>query len=136
MEAQEQSLAEVQRFQQLLQANLADLNPEAIGRRLRHQVRFGRGGVTLRSRWRKFVFFWHRAERRLAVSVTQISPSAPRIRPLERFVASMRTDRKRSCPYCHKTFERTGKQKFCTKLHAARYRKDRWKRKHRQKSAA
>ncbi len=135
VEAHEQSVAEAQRFQQLLVANIADLNLEALKKRLQHQVRHGQR-VTLRSRWRQFTFDWHRVERRLAVAVKRISPSAPRIRVLEAFIVAMRADRKRSCPYRHKTFERTGKQKFCTKLHAARYRKDRWKRKHRQKSAA
>ena len=54
--------------------------------------------------------------------------AAPRLRGLEKLVVEMRRERTRTCPTCHETFERIGKQRFCSKLHAARYRKLRWRR--------
>lgn len=124
-------VAEEERLKQLLKANPADLNLDALRRRLQHQVRLGKM-VTLQSRWRRFVFFWLRSEQRMAVAVKRPPGlSAPRLRVLEALVAEMRRgDRVRTCPYCRKGFERNGKQKFCTKAHAASYRKARWKRKH------
>jgi hypothetical protein len=102
---------------------------EAFEERVRRQTQIGNKRVTFQSRGRKYTFYWYKAAHRLAVKV---HPLPPRNREVEGLAATLKP--LWTCPLCHVTFERKGKQKFCTKAHAATFRKRQWLR--RQRDAA
>jgi hypothetical protein len=81
-------------------------------------------GRVFTSGGRRYVFYWLKIGRRLAVNVSRREPleRLPAVEALaEKILASW------SCPICGKTFPRRGKQRYCSPAHAALARKERWR---------
>jgi hypothetical protein len=99
---------------------------------VRRKTQIGNKRVTYQSRGRRYTFYWYKRTHRLAVKV---HPMPPRNRVVEDLAAKLKQE-PWNCPLCHVAFKRKGKQKFCTKAHAAQFRKRRWLRRRRKAALA
>ena len=99
---------------------------------VRRKTQIGNKRVTYQSRGRRYTFYWYKRTHRLAVKV---HPMPPRNRVVEALAATLKQE-PWNCPFCHVAFKRKGKQKFCTKAHAAQFRKRRWLRRRRKAALA
>jgi hypothetical protein len=109
-----------------------ELMAEPFAQLVRRQTQIGNKGVTYQSRGRRYTFYWYKATHRLAVKV---QPMPPRNQDVEALAAMLKQE-PWNCPLCHVAFKRKGKQKFCTKAHAAQFRKRRWLRRRRKAALA
>src|SRR5438105_3533962 len=102
--------------------DVASMDSATLERHLAQKTMRG-AVVNLTSGGRVHSFYWLRRGKRLAVKVHP-RPRHAQLPVVEALAAKLREVW--SCPECGKVFQRRGKQKFCTPVHAAKFRKARW----------
>jgi hypothetical protein len=102
---------------------IAHLTVDQLEAHVRKVLRLRREPVTYTSNGKRFSFYRRGQSPLLRVKVKDVTTfDQPNVEALAARVAMMRL-----CPVCKATFQRNGRQAYCTPAHAAKARKQRWR---------
>lgn len=107
------------------------LTPDAYKAAVFEAIKLGTSQVRVRSRGRKYTFYWFRRGKHMAVKVGP-KPNLPSYPSVEALATELEREQRAAwkCKFCGVGFQRVGKREYCSDAHATKARKQRWTDKH------